>query len=105
MSQQRMEGIAQEAKGVVREGWGRATDQPAVELKGQIEQAVGQIKQFVGGIRESLGSALQKVREDPSMTRADTRRAALKLLAYIAGTLIVINEIIRVPRRRRNSNW
>ncbi len=100
MSHDRMEGIAQEAKGVVREGWGRATDQPAVMLKGQVEQAVGQVKQFVGGIKESLGTALDKVRDDPSMTRGDTRRAALKLLAYIAGALIVINEIIRAPRRR-----
>jgi len=100
MNQQRMDGIAQEAKGVVREGWGRATEQPAAELRGQIEQAVGQVKQFAGGIKESLGSALNKVRDDPSMTRAETRRAALKLLAYIAGALIVINEIMRAPRRR-----
>lgn len=104
MSHDRMEGIAQEAKGVVREGWGGATDNSTTVLKGQVEQAVGQVKQFVGGVKESLGSALNKVREDPSMTRADTRRAALKLLAYVAGTLIVINEIMRAPRRRKNGS-
>jgi len=105
MSQERVEGVAEEAKGVVRDGWGKVTDQPSVELKGQLEQAMGQMKQFVGGVKESLGSALHKVREDPSMTRADTRRAALKLLAYIAGTLIVVNEIMRAPRRGKNGSW
>ncbi|MGH2403038.1 MAG: CsbD family protein, partial [bacterium] len=98
-------GMTEEAKGVVREGWGKVTDRPSVELKGQLEQAMGQVKQFVGGVKESLGSALDKVRQDPSMTQAGTRRAALKLLAYIAGALIVVNEIMRAPRRRKNGSW
>lgn len=102
MGEQRIEGMAQEATGIVREGWGKVTDQPSVELRGQLEQAMGQVKQLVGGVRDSLGSALRKVRQDPQMTQADTRRAALKLLAYIAGALIVINEILRAPRRRKN---
>lgn len=105
MSKERVEGLIEEATGVARKGWGQATDQPSLELRGQVEQALGQVKQFVGEVKESLGSALNKVREDPAMTRADTRRAALKLLAYIAGTLIVINEIMRAPRRRKNGSW
>ena len=30
-------------------------------------------------------------------------RENLKLLAYVAGTLIVVNEIVRAPRRRQES--
>lgn len=34
------------------------------------------------------------------MSQAATRRAALNLLAYIAGALVVISTIINAPRRR-----
>lgn len=94
------EGIYEEGKGIVREGWGKVTDQPGVEAKGQIEQLMGQAKQFVGGVKESVGKAVNQIRQDPAMAEAETRKAALKLLAYIAATLVIINEIVRAPRRR-----
>lgn len=99
--QEPAEGLCQEPKGVGREEWGEGFPQARRRLKDQVEPALGQMKQFVGGVTESLGSALRTVRQDPSMTQAATRRAALKLLAYVAGTLIVVNEIVRAPRRRR----
>jgi uncharacterized protein YjbJ (UPF0337 family) len=101
MSRQRMEGMYEEGKGTLREGWGKVSGQPDQELKGQLEQAMGQVKQFVAGVTESLGTAVRQVREDPSMTHAETRKAALKLLAYIAGALVVVNEILRAPKRRQ----
>ncbi len=96
----RTEGMVQEGIGKVREGWGRVTDQPDVEAKGQFEQVMGQAKQFVGGIQQSVSKAVHQVRQDPSMENADTRKAALKLLAYVAAALVVINAIIHAPRRR-----
>lgn len=100
MSFDRMEGVVQEGVGKIREGWGKVTDQPDVEVKGQFEQVMGQARQFVGGIKQSVGEAVQQMRQDPKMENADTRRAALKLLAYIAVVLLVVNALIHAPRKR-----
>jgi hypothetical protein len=74
MSQERFEGTAQESTGAIREGWGR--------------------------LKDSVGEAVYKIRQDPAMERSDTRRAALKLLAYIAAALVVLNALVHAPRRR-----
>jgi hypothetical protein len=57
-------------------------------------------RHFFGGIRDSVGEALRTVRQDPAMERSETRRAALKLLAYIAAALVILNALIHAPRRR-----
>jgi hypothetical protein len=56
--------------------------------------------QFFAGVKDSIGEAVSKIRQDPAMERSDTRRAALKLLAYIAAALVVLNALIHAPRRR-----
>lgn len=99
--EERIEGKLQEAKGTVREGWGRLTDQPDVELRGQAEQMMGQTKQLIGTVKESVASSLQQVRADPAMRYPETRKAALKLLAYIAALLVILNGFIRGARRIR----
>ncbi|OFV84588.1 MAG: hypothetical protein A2W26_06740 [Acidobacteria bacterium RBG_16_64_8] len=100
MSIDRIAGVAQEGVGTVREAWGRATNQPDAEVKGQVEQAMGQAKQLIGGIKESVSEAIRRIRQDPTMVRADTRKAALKLLAYIAAALLVANALVRAPKRQ-----
>ena len=67
---------------------------------GQVASVAGQAKELVTGVTRSVGEAVHQIRQDPSMEKADTRKAALILLAYIAGALLVLNAIVNGPRRR-----
>ena len=55
----------------------------------------------------TTGFACRRLRRNRLFERPmfETVRARenLKLLAYVAGTLIVVNEIVRAPRRRQES--
>lgn len=133
MNREQIEGTYEEAKGSLREGWGRLTDQPDVARtyqpdapgEGRVDQITGKTKQIVGTvkenviaplkenviapikesvvepIKESVSSAVQQIRQDPSMQQSETRKAALKLLAYAAGLLILLISLFRGARRRR----
>ena len=61
---------------------------------------MGQAKELVRGVTRSVGDAVDQIRQDRGMEKAETRKAALKLLAYIAGALLVLNAILNAPRRR-----
>jgi hypothetical protein len=66
----------------------------------QLESATAQAKDLYTGVAQSVSGAIREIRRDPRMESADARKAALKLLAYIAGALLILNAIVNAPRRR-----
>jgi hypothetical protein len=92
--------MSSEAERIIRETAGAAQDGSVTGTVKQLETVAGQAKELVSGVTRSVGDAVHQIRRDPSMESADTRKAALKLLAYIAGALLILNAIINGPRRR-----
>lgn len=67
-----------------------------------IEETTGLIdRNLVDWVRGRVTDAVATVRQDPSLRNPDARKAALTLLAFIAGGLLVLNAILMGGRRRR----
>ena len=54
MDDDRIKGSAQNIKGKVKEGLGRATGDAKLEGEGKGDQAAGRIRNAVGGIKDTL---------------------------------------------------
>lgn len=48
-----------------------------------------------------MSEAVRQVRADPTLQQPSTRKAALRLLAYLAGIVIVVNALLLRRRRWR----
>lgn len=53
-TQQKAEGMLDEAKGKAKQAWGDLTDDTSTHVEGQIDEAKGEAKQKVADARENL---------------------------------------------------
>lgn len=50
----KLKNAAQEAKGKVKEGWGKATDDPELQAEGKVDQAAADVKQAGEKAKDAL---------------------------------------------------
>jgi uncharacterized protein YjbJ (UPF0337 family) len=58
MDKDRIDGALKQAKGSIKEGFGRATGDTKTEAEGKADKAVGKVQSAVGGARDSVREAL-----------------------------------------------
>ena len=58
MDKDRIEGSANQAKGSVKEGIGKATGDSKLQSEGAADKAAGKVQNAVGGIKDSVRDAL-----------------------------------------------
>jgi uncharacterized protein YjbJ (UPF0337 family) len=58
MDKDRVEGSANQAKGVVKEGIGKATGDSKLQSEGAADRAAGKVQNTVGGIKDAMKDAL-----------------------------------------------
>lgn len=62
MTDERIEGIGNEAKGEVKEAWGKATGDKSTEISGKGDQLKGNIQEKIGSAKEDLDDAADRTR-------------------------------------------
>jgi uncharacterized protein YjbJ (UPF0337 family) len=60
MDKDRIEGVAHQAKGSMKEGVGKITDNPNLQAKGIAEKAVGKMQDGVGKLKDAARDVLKK---------------------------------------------
>jgi uncharacterized protein YjbJ (UPF0337 family) len=60
MDKDRVEGVAHQMKGAVKEGIGKVTGDTKIEAEGAAEKAAGKVQNAVGGMKDSARDALKK---------------------------------------------
>ncbi|HSC19142.1 MAG TPA: CsbD family protein [Rhizomicrobium sp.] len=58
MDKDRIEGSANQARGSVKEGIGKATGDSKLQSEGAADKAAGKVQNAVGGIKDSVRDAL-----------------------------------------------
>jgi uncharacterized protein YjbJ (UPF0337 family) len=61
MDKDRIEGAARQAKGKVKEAWGKVTGDAKTEAEGKAEQVAGRAQNAVGGIKDAAREARDKM--------------------------------------------
>lgn len=61
MDKDRVEGIGKQAKGKVKETWGKATGDAKTEAEGKADKAEGRAQNAVGGMKDAARDAIDKV--------------------------------------------
>jgi uncharacterized protein YjbJ (UPF0337 family) len=61
MDKDRIEGAGKQAKGNVKEAWGKMTGDAKTEAEGKADKAEGRAQNAVGGIKDSARDARDKV--------------------------------------------
>lgn len=100
MTEERIEGVLEEGRGMAREAWGEVTGQEELRTRGRLEQVRGQTMHVVADIKDSISRSVDQVRRDPSLRVPQTRKAALTLLGYLAMVLFVLKVLTRGARMR-----
>jgi uncharacterized protein YjbJ (UPF0337 family) len=59
MDKDRVEGVAHQAKGAVKEAAGKVTGDAKLEAEGQAEKAAGKVQNAVGGMKDTLRDAVK----------------------------------------------
>lgn len=59
MHKDEMKGAAKDAKGAMKRGVGRATDDPDLMAEGDMDQAKGKMQKGVGSMKEGIRDALK----------------------------------------------
>jgi uncharacterized protein YjbJ (UPF0337 family) len=49
----RTEGLLDQAKGTAKEAWGKVTDNEEVEAEGKLDQATGRVKEGVADVKDA----------------------------------------------------
>ena len=62
MDEDRVKGAAQNVKGKVKEGVGRATGDEKLKAEGRGDQVAGKVRNTIGGIKDSIRDADRKTR-------------------------------------------
>ena len=62
MDDDRVKGSAQNLKGKVKEGFGRAVGDSKMETEGKADQVAGKVRNAVGGIKDAFREGGQKRR-------------------------------------------
>ena len=60
MDKDRIEGAAKQAKGAVKEAFGKATGDTHTEVSGKADKAEGKVQNTVGGVKDAARDALNK---------------------------------------------
>jgi uncharacterized protein YjbJ (UPF0337 family) len=60
MAKEHVTGKIDEAKGKVKEGFGRATNDPDTEAEGVVDQAKGKVKEAYGDVKDAVKKDLDK---------------------------------------------
>jgi uncharacterized protein YjbJ (UPF0337 family) len=60
MNKDRIEGAAHQAKGSVKEGLGKMTDNPNLQAKGIAEKTIGKMQNGVGKLKDAARKGLKK---------------------------------------------
>src|SRR5215469_16698991 len=61
MDKDRVEGAAKQAKGAVKEAWGKATGDAKTQAEGKADKAEGRVQNAVGGMKDAAREARDKV--------------------------------------------
>jgi uncharacterized protein YjbJ (UPF0337 family) len=61
MDKDRIEGAAKQAKGTVKETWGKVTGDAKTEAEGKADKAEGKVQNAVGGMKDAARDARDKV--------------------------------------------
>ena len=61
MDKDRIEGVAKQAKGKVKEAWGKITGDAKTEAEGKADKMEGRVQNAVGGIKDAAREASNKV--------------------------------------------
>jgi len=57
MDKERMQGMAQQGKGAMKEAAGKITGDEKLKAEGKMDKAEGKVRNTVGGIKDSLRDA------------------------------------------------
>lgn len=60
MDKDRIAGSIEQAKGVIKEGVGKATGNTKLAVEGEAEQVLGKVRQAVGRTKDAARDALKK---------------------------------------------
>ena len=61
MDKDRIEGAGKQAKGNIKEAWGKVTGDAKTEAEGKADKAEGRVQNAVGGIKDAAREARDKV--------------------------------------------
>jgi uncharacterized protein YjbJ (UPF0337 family) len=61
MDKDRVEGVGKQAKGAVKEAWGKVTGDAKTEAEGKADKAEGRVQNAVGGMKDAAREARDKV--------------------------------------------
>ena len=61
MDKDRVEGAAKQAKGKVKETWGKLTGDAKTEAEGKADKAEGRVQNAVGGMKDTARDARDKL--------------------------------------------
>ncbi|MEX2219928.1 MAG: CsbD family protein [Phycisphaerales bacterium] len=65
MDPHRVEGKTDQARGKLRDWWGRLTGRPADRIRGNVEQGVGQVKEGYGRLKDEFRAERERQQEPP----------------------------------------
>ncbi|MXP64598.1 CsbD family protein [Roseomonas sp. M0104] len=57
MDKDRVEGVAKQAKGAVKEAFGKATGDTSTEMEGKADKAEGKVQNAAGGLKDKMRDA------------------------------------------------
>ncbi len=60
MDKDRIEGAGKQAKGKVKEAWGKTTGDAKTEAEGKADKAEGRVQNAVGGMKDAARDAREK---------------------------------------------
>jgi uncharacterized protein YjbJ (UPF0337 family) len=60
MDKDRIEGAGKQAKGAVKEAFGKATGDTRTQAEGQADKAEGKVQNTIGGAKDAVRDALNK---------------------------------------------
>ncbi len=63
MDKDRVEGSAKQAKGAVKETWGKATGDAKTEAEGKADKMEGKVQNAVGGMKDKARETLERSTE------------------------------------------
>ena len=61
MDKDRVKGVARQAKGSVKEAWGKATGDARTEAEGKADKAEGRVQNAIGGAKDAMRDARDKL--------------------------------------------
>jgi uncharacterized protein YjbJ (UPF0337 family) len=63
MDKDRVEGSVKQAKGAVKEAWGKVTGDAKTQAEGKADKAEGKVQNAVGGVKDKAREALERSTE------------------------------------------